>query len=292
MRTLYTLLGWLLLCSIQGCSHIPDPGQVPEVEPGAILQNVRCEVKHALEFEQAGKPLLLAAKIGYGLRLKAEEQTSQSFGPNIKWPILHGFISLGLTADSQTERYTDSRTNIEEQMKKVLEAKCGQIDARNATLYPIVGSLGLNTIIRRYVEVAELGDVSKDGFLQELKFRLRFKGGLKPTYELIPSLNRSTTGMFEFTGLREDTHILTVAITPYSKPAPSAIVRVQITNADEIISTGKKPKRFLHNYSRRKATSNPLSTPLLSVPQSDVGDSISKRQNQQLFEEFIQERIQ
>ena len=76
----YSYAAWLLL-ALGGCSHIPDPGAVPDVEPQQILQNIRCEIAGVLLREYPrGDPYydwVREADIAYGLTLRAEEKKHQ-----------------------------------------------------------------------------------------------------------------------------------------------------------------------------------------------------------------------
>ncbi len=295
MRKLYVPFVCLLVPAMQGCSHIPDPGQVPEVEPQAILQHIRCEVRQTLEEDYPADKELRKATIGYGLVLKAEEKATQSLTPSLKWPVLQGSIGLGITAESEKERYTQGTTNVSEDLVDTLKAKCESTDTTHEELYPIVGDLGLRQIIKRYVALHNIAAISpRDGFIQELKFRLKFNGGIKPSYELIKGLNPTTTGIFDFTALRQDTHTLTVTIAPFKKPAGAPEVKVRIVNFDEATSDKTRPTVKRHSHKYRSQSLSPSSTPNRqdnSSAKQDVEETLRNRQNQQRLEEFIQERI-
>lgn len=288
MRKLYILPLCILLPALQGCSHIPDPGQMPEVEPYAILRNVRCEIRDVLQEQYSTDAKLLKATIGYNLVLKGEETTKKSLGPGIKWPVLHGSISLGITAGTDSERYTQGTTILTEKLEKTSREKCDVKETTDPLLYPITGSLGLRQLIRRYVEVNRIGQTAaKDGFIQELKFRLKFNGGLQPSYELVKGLNPTTTGLFNFSSERQDTHTLTITIVPDQPEAGPKVIAVHIDNLDDEKGvdkkSGKKLKRHFHSLTP--------SAPGNSTAKENAEETLRSRNNQQRLEEFIQERI-
>lgn len=298
MRSAPAAISVAILTLCQGCSHIPDPGDVEGAEPFAILQRIRCEVREAIEQDQPGNTELLKATIGYGLRLKSEENTAQSATPGLKWPLLHGSISLGASANSETERYSEGITNVTEDVEKTLTADCNTLHGPLVGLYPIVGKLGLRKIVNRYVKVNEIGATAPvQGFVQELKFRLKFKAGLKPSYELIPGFNPNTTGLFDFSADRQDTHVLTISMTPYQATKKDKVVQVHIVNLRDIagrpqavIPDGGAP--FTPAKKKKPKGSQTFSAPGTSGAAEAVQETIRNRQNQQRFEEFIQERIQ
>jgi hypothetical protein len=107
--------------ALLGCSHIPDPADVPGVEPYQILQNIRCEIAQVLLAEYPyGSPYyhwIREADIGYGLILNATEEKKASGDLTWVWPIHLGTFTLGLNAGKERTRSGASDIILAEELK-------------------------------------------------------------------------------------------------------------------------------------------------------------------------------
>jgi hypothetical protein len=241
----YAVVGSL----VGGCSHIPDPADVPGVEPYNILQNIRCEIAAVLITDYPkGHPKhkwVRESDIAYGLQLFAEEERNTSANLTMLWPIHLGTFTLGLSAGKERTRSGENLVNFAEELKNPLALVKAPLptDAHghvieplpcaaplHALAYPILGSVGMRDVIRRFVEInsiasdgGELNGVAlpkgyaTDVFLYTLKFHLKFKGGVKPSFKIERLDGRTISGDADLNGARWDKHELVIALGPPSK---------------------------------------------------------------------------
>jgi hypothetical protein len=235
--------------ALLGCSHIPDPADVPGVEPYQILQNIRCEIAEVLLTEYPhGSPeyyWVREADIGYGLRLNAAETKNASGDITWVWPIHLGTFTLNLNAGKEKSRSGESDIILAEELQATLAMldgshrppeglgprpyDCNTRPPLHTLAYPILGSIGMSDIIRRFVEVNTIASTQKtlgaptddplrvdvEGkFIYTLLFTLKFLAGVKPSFEIKRLDGRELKGNADVNGSRLDTHTLIIAMAP------------------------------------------------------------------------------
>ena len=242
MRTRWIV--WVIFGSLMGCSHVPDPADVPGIEPYNILQNIRCEIATVLTTDYPwGHPKhkwIREADIAYGLQLFAEEERNKSGSLSMGWPIHLGTFTLGLSAGKERTRSGDNLINLAEELKGTLTLvkapHASETDGflcespPHSVAYPILGSVGMRDVIRRFVEVNSITSAGNDAngvalpkgyatdvFLHTLKFHLKFKGGIKPSFKIERLDGRTLSGDADLNGSRWDKHELVIALGPPSK---------------------------------------------------------------------------
>ena len=239
-----------LALAVGGCSHIPDPGTVPGVEPYHILQNIRCEIAGVLlnEYPKGDRyyDWIREADIAYGLTLRAEEKKNASGSLTWLWPLHPGTFTLNVNAGKERERSGENSSSLAEEVKATLAMveeqtvvpglrphEAGSCRPPLHTIaYPILGKIGMSDIIRRFVEVNSiaptykqdslLADVDNSGgkYLHTLKFSLKFLGGVKPSFEIKRLDGSQFSGEADLNGSRLDYHELIIAMAP---PAPDEL---------------------------------------------------------------------
>ncbi|MGQ0457376.1 MAG: hypothetical protein ACT4OU_09970 [Hyphomicrobium sp.] len=284
-----------------GCSHIPTPEQIPDVEPYAILQHIRCETRQAIETDFPTNKHLKASSIGYGLTLTADENAAQTAGLGLHWPIVYGTIDLGASAAKEKQRTHDSITNVVEAVTNTLSAPCDhEAGATDSWKYPIVGAVGMREIVRQFVAVNSIGQTTADGgFVRTLTFRLKFSGGLSPSFAFVTAVNPLVDGGLGFAAVREDKHILVVAMTPPQTESTEKIVKVQIENINDLRS-GAQMQDFDRSYEKtgpsadkgqRQGDRARSVLPQQSPALRSLSNTLRNRQEQRQFQDFITDEL-
>ncbi|MBX9592562.1 MAG: hypothetical protein K2X43_25015 [Hyphomonadaceae bacterium] len=250
MRTfvLRTIGSFVTALAFAGCSHIPDPADIPRVEPYDILQTIRCEIALTLlQDYPEGDPRHLwirEADIAYGLTLTAEEQTTNAGKLGLLWPIHLGTFSLDVSAGKERVRLAENVISLAEEVKAPLALVKGRLPPKGASglthmpcahaqphahAYPILGSVGMRDIIRRFVDINKIGSTAAENklagqegkFVHTLKFTLKFVGGVKPSFAIERLDGRKIGGELDLSAHRKDEHQLVVAMAP---PAADELV--------------------------------------------------------------------
>lgn len=217
----------IAIISLTGCSHIPDPASVhPKIEPAHILKSIRCEIGTSLLEDYPKNHWIHKSDIAYGLTLTAEENNTLSAPLSFGWPIHLGTFTLGPSAGKERFRSGESIVNMAERISETIEdvidrpraqVPCLHDSSVASLAYPIVGSLGLRDVVRRFVEVNGIGPtntIKEGGFTQTLKFHLKFLGGVKPSFALKHAGGFEASGNLEMHADRKDLHELIVKIAP------------------------------------------------------------------------------
>src|SRR5262245_28256074 len=119
----------LFIAGLCGCSHIPDPADVPRVEPAHVLQNIRCEIAYVLrknypltkdypvDREQRKKHVWIReSNIAYGLTLRAEEKSAAQAKLGFVWPIHLGTFKLDANAGKERFRSGETVVTLAEEL--------------------------------------------------------------------------------------------------------------------------------------------------------------------------------
>lgn len=209
-----------------GCSHTPDPsGADYRIEPAYIIRNVRCEIGAAILSDYPPGHWIRKSDIAYGLTIRAEENNTLSSPFNFVWPISLGTASLGPSFGRESFRAGENIVNIAEGIEEAArdldgpstEWPCNQDIVLKSIRYPIIGTLGLREVVRKFVDVNNVSKVNgmKDGgFTQTLKFHLKWLGGVKPAFSIKIADGRERSGSSELKIDRKDVHELILKIAP------------------------------------------------------------------------------
>ena len=280
--------GCLLASLTSGCSHIPDPAAVPGVEPYVILQNIRCEIAHVLARDYPKQHTqyqwVRKSDIAYGLTLRAEERNASAGKAGFLWPIHLGTFKLDASAGHERFRSGEGVVNLAEELKSTLtllktegqDRQCAFDRSIHVHSYPILGTIGMDEVIRRFVEVNSIASTAKtnpegEGKFQHLiKFKLKFLGGIKPSFAIERLDGRKLSGELDLSAHREDIHELIIGMAP---PKPGE-VRIVKENGRERIETIVPPGRAR------------------SLNQRRLLESIERQQDRQRFRDDLREELQ
>lgn len=205
-----------------GCSHIPEPAAIdPRVEPAHILRSIRCEIGKAVIQDYPKSHWVNLADIAYGLTLRAEENNAATAAGTFFWPLHLGNFTLGFSAGSERFKVGENIVNMAEgiadPVKDAASELCAADEPRSPHAYPILGSLGMREVIRKFVDVNGVGHtqaIKEGGFTQTMKFHLKFLGGIKPSFAIKPLDKREISGSIDLKADRKDIHELIVKLAP------------------------------------------------------------------------------
>jgi hypothetical protein len=231
-----------------GCSMHPLPEDVSRVPTYDIVARIRCEAQAGLAginpADRVVRKIVDTTVIGYDFEFNITEDNNlnNGDGPGKLAFQRAGFIdgrqfSLDLTASAARKRENKRAFRIIESLKDLRAANCSTEMAGPNLLYPITGRIGMDEVVRTYIRLEKLTDVSegipsKKGqldtkpiiFSEELDFTTTFTAGIKPTLELntIAGKLRLTNASIFGNALRQDQHGVTVALARQGDVDPPA----------------------------------------------------------------------
>lgn len=228
-----TLLATMIIL-LGACSHIPDPADIPQVEPFEILQNIRCEVRDVVLSEYPKHKWLHDSDIAYGLTLKAEENKTKAANLTFIWPIHLGTFTLGLDAGAVKLRSGEGKINIAEPVGKTLSHRCLHEEPPHTRTFPILGTVGLRDVIRRFVDLNTIARTKPEDFSHTLKFHLTLNAGAKPSFSIAEVSGRKLSGFLDLHGDRKDQHELIIKMSPPALPAKAPdTIKIEIVKWPE-----------------------------------------------------------
>jgi hypothetical protein len=223
-----------LAVGLTACSMHPLPEDVTAVSTYDIVEKIRCEVKDGLRAAlERNHPkgeidkIVKKTVIGYDFSFEISEDNNATKG-KLKYERA-GFRKESKTIWELTGSSTRTRKNkrdfrIIERLMELNEEVCWE-GARANWVYPITGSIGLDEVIRTYVDLELLTRFRQDNskkfngklpvvFSEELTFTTEFGGGIQPTLELatIAGKFRLTNATIFGEAKRKDIHSVTVAL--------------------------------------------------------------------------------
>jgi hypothetical protein len=246
-RLINCCLGAVVGFGLFGCSTHPLPQDVARVSTVDIVRRIRCEAKDGLEaaLQRATtqgalrrahvERIVKLSTIGFEFNFKMSEDnraaaTELAFEKATSNPD-EGF-KLTLIADLNRDQKTaadNSRVNtrifrVIDKLEDLHKARCNRVDTTRANpIYPITGSTGMAEVVRTYIELETITDLTVPGaaagkeivvFSDALDFTTTFEAGAASDWEL-----GTKHGTFKLThaslsgsARRKDAHSVTVAL--------------------------------------------------------------------------------
>jgi hypothetical protein len=168
-----------LALTLAGCAIHPLPENFPLNFPRAstfdIVQNVRCELKSGLERAVKGRSkahiekIIAATSVGYDFQfIISEDNNADAGGLDFTHKTSKTrTLSLGLDAGTRRKRTNTRTLQILERLADVQKADCST-EARANLAYPISGSLGVDEVVRAYLGLGRISDLTdEDEFKQD-----------------------------------------------------------------------------------------------------------------------------
>jgi hypothetical protein len=145
-----------------------------------IVKMIRCETKRALDkFAQTRelqRRLYDGMSIGYKFTFTMSENNKGAAGAAFKLPVSHGTFTLGVAGGMDKERLGEREFTIIDTFKEARDDKVCSIEAtRENYEYPITGVIGIEEVIRTFLELQGLGL----GKLPPVDFDLKFDKSTK-----------------------------------------------------------------------------------------------------------------
>ena len=234
-----------------GCTIHPIPFDAPGYRTIDIVKQIRCETKRALDKfaqnEEFKRKLYDNMTVGYKFTFTVTENNNAGAKANLQAPVSHGVFSFGISAGADRERLGIRDFTFVDKFKEArAESACaGTGVAPENFSYPITGRIGLEEVIRTYLELQSigLGDLpavvfqlpprdpelrklakkqakatpsATAEFVETFEFATTIKGGLSPKIELKPvgtglSLSQASA---DLSASRSDRHAVIITLAP------------------------------------------------------------------------------
>jgi hypothetical protein len=227
-----------------GCSTHPLPQDVARVSVVDIVRRIRCEAKEGLEdalrraAAQGAKRrahverIRDLSKIGYEFNfVMSENNNAGASGLTFERAASHpgdGF-KLVLVADLNSDNSENARQNtrtfsVVDDLKELQKARCGRVETtRRNPVYPITGSIGISEIVRTYIELetmTELTTVNAEkgqemiAFSDRLEFTTTFDAAASAELQFETAVGswRLTNASLSGSAFRQDVHKVTVSL--------------------------------------------------------------------------------
>lgn len=221
---------------LQGCANVPDPADIPRIEPYDLATNFLCEFHDAIEARHLPpNHFVFKSDIAFQLILTAEENRDQTGNVTFVWPIQFGNFTLALDGGAKRQRIAEHKVKFAQGFDTIKTLKhCEHSDPTAAHFYPILGTLGLDRVLDRFIAMHEISEAStNEDFIHTLEFHLDFNEGIKPSFSIEPAKGRSISGELNSKADRKDRHKLSMALStrqPAAKKEKTEVIRVEITN--------------------------------------------------------------
>jgi hypothetical protein len=238
-RAIVVGISALLALASAGCSMHPLPEDVSRASTFDIVERIRCEVADGLrEFENArdrdkATRIISATKMGFDFDFEIEEKNDAKSGKlEFQRPAAKGdrkSISLELSGGAERERKNTRSFRIVDNLgdlSKERQERCARTIKTANGLYPITGATGMAEVVRTYVKLEMLTDLSVEQddpklfdkgevFSDEIKFTTRFTAGVSPKIELSTVAGQFRLSEASLFGsvTRDDIHSVTVALS-------------------------------------------------------------------------------
>lgn len=230
-RTLWAAAG-LAVLGLTACSMHPLPEDVSRISTFDIVERIRCEVLDGLkslreEDDETVAKIINATSIGYDFDFEIEEKNGERAG-KLEFTRAafkgdkKGFF-LELTGQAERERKNVRSFRIVDNLGDLAKER-GERCSRTTTVangfYPVTGKTGMAEVVRTYVKLEILSDLSRSAetgevFSDVLKFTTKLTAGVAPKIELV-----TVAGQFRLTNAtlgigvnRDDIHSVTVALS-------------------------------------------------------------------------------
>ena len=158
------ICSWVLCASIgvSGCTIHPIPFDVPGYRTIDIVKKIRCETKRALDKfsqdEELKRRIYDRMSIGYHFTFTITENNKVGAGAGFALPVTHGTFTLGVNGSADRQRLGERDFTLIDTFKEAREDKVCSIEATGENYaYPITGVIGLEEVIRTFLELQGLG---------------------------------------------------------------------------------------------------------------------------------------
>jgi hypothetical protein len=190
-----------------------------------IVERIRCEAKAGLgDFRKSkhDERIVRATKIAYDFQFDVNGHYETGSG---RAEFRGAPLALDLSASLRNDRNAGGNKRdflIVEDLEELSKATCPKDNTPPNWVYPIVGSIGMDELVRTYIKLEKLTDLAPGGaktgandvFADELTFTTEWSAGATATIEL-----NTVAGTFRLTKIapfgnagRRDEHSVTVAL--------------------------------------------------------------------------------
>ena len=266
MRMRSLLVGAIVL-PFAGCSIHPIPFDSPGYRTIDIVKKIRCETKRALDKfyqkEEFKRNLYDRMSIGYRFTFTITENNRIGAGAGLDFPVTKGTFTLGTSAGAERQRLGEREFTIVDTFREARDPKVCSVEATGENhAYPITGIIGLEEVVRTFLELQGLGigklppvafdlpprargmapkkkakkDAAPDGkteeFVETFEFTTTLKASVNPGVELkaissrLAALDASATLAAD----RTDKHQLVVTLAPNYNAALITLYNQDITS--------------------------------------------------------------
>ena len=220
MRYAFPIALSVALPFLASCT-IPDQRQVTGVDLVDIVQNIRCETRDAL---QAHRVLVGGQDhaIGFGFDFNTEQNKNLGGSATLSWPLAHGVFSVGLDGGLDKKRYGDEKVTIAETFTELQDIKCERREPKKALSYPIVGKIGVDDVIEKYLVLTSIKTADVKDYSRTLRFTLKMRAGVSPQWDLVPIRAPKVKASIDADIDRQDFHEVKIVIAPVPRKKTAA----------------------------------------------------------------------
>lgn len=191
---------------------IPDQRDVTGVDLVGIVDSIRCETRDALQPHRVAKGGRDHA-IAFGFDFNTEQNRNLSGGGVLTWPLVHGTFAVGFDAGLKRKQYGEEKVTVAETFTELQDLQCDRIRSLRALSYPIVGTIGMEDVITKYLEIVAIPTASVKDYSRTLRFTLKMNVGGLVEWRLIP-VHRKLNADIDVAADRQDFHEVKIAISP------------------------------------------------------------------------------
>jgi hypothetical protein len=223
--------GVVIALMLSGCAGHPLPDDVTRQSTLTIVKAIRCEAQAAIRQHATPTWVYEKGAIGFVFDFEILEHNKATLGFDLQKIFPSGTFTMNVPPSADLQRQGVRRFTIVDTFKDLSAADCSHAAVQASYIYPIVGSVGLDEVIRTAIGIDKLGGHVEAETIQgiqnfpggqaavfsdELTYTTKidtglinpmatFAGGAPGVLKLT-----SVTGGFELD--RQDIHKLTVAI--------------------------------------------------------------------------------
>lgn len=217
MRTGIALIALGIGHFLSACSIHPLPEDVTRKTTVDIVQQVRCEVRRALEEHANGA--IKSGAIAYEFDFQITETNNLSAGATLLNPFkTGGLFSLTAAAGANRTRATSRNFRIADSFREAQSVQCAQEALEKNWVYPIAGDIGMYEVVSTFLRLRQQEDPRGDSvftFGDTLTFTTVLSAGLSPKLTLSPAARsfRLTEAAATLNAGRTDVHKVTIGLT-------------------------------------------------------------------------------
>ena len=148
--------------SFAGCTIHPIPFDVPGYRTIDIVRKIRCETKRALDkfsqHDELKQRLFEGMSIAYKFTFTMTENNKIGADADFTLPVTNGSFTFGISAGADKQRFGERDFTIVDSFKEAREEKACTVEATGPNYaYPITGVIGLEEVIRTFLELQGIG---------------------------------------------------------------------------------------------------------------------------------------